>query len=68
MTVKRHPVLGFFSGLLFGLGLAFVLIALGVVPLTLTWLAGITVAGVVLGVAWAYAAPARGRSAVPPAA
>lgn len=61
MKVKRHPILGFFSGLAFGIGLAFMLVALGLVPVTVAWLAGITVAGVVLGVAWAYAAPARGR-------
>jgi hypothetical protein len=63
MKVKRHPILGFFSGLVLGLGVALILFTLGVVPLTVAWLAGLTIAGVVLGVAWAYAAPARGRKA-----
>lgn len=59
MTVRRHPVLGFFSGLLLGLGAAIMLVLLGVVPMSVLWLGIITVAGIVIGIALAYALPAR---------
>ena len=39
MTVKRHPIMGFFTGLFLGLGLFLMLTAMGVVPLTVVWLA-----------------------------
>lgn len=58
--VRRRPVLGFFAGLLLGLGLALVLIVLGVVPTTIAWLGGLTILGMVVGVALAYLAPVRG--------
>lgn len=60
MKVRRHPVLGFFSGLLLGVGVAVMLALLGVVPLSALWLGIITAAGVVVGIALAYALPARG--------
>lgn len=59
MTVRRHPVLGFFSGLLLGLGAAIMLVLLGIVPMSVLWLGIITVAGIVIGIALAYALPAR---------
>lgn len=59
MKVRRHPIMGFFAGLLFGLGVALMLFMLGVVPMTVMWLAICTVGGIVLGVALAYAVPAR---------
>ncbi len=58
-SVRRRPVLGFFAGLVFGLGLAMVMFVFGVVPTTALWLAILTIAGVVLGLVTAYAAPAR---------
>ncbi len=58
--VRRRPVLGFFAGLLLGLGLALVLIVLGIVPTTIAWLGGLTVLGMVVGVVLAYVAPVRG--------
>lgn len=60
MTVKRHPVMGVFAGLFLGVGLCLMLFALGTVPVSILWLAGLTLAGAVLGVALAYAVPARG--------
>ena len=61
MTVKRHPIMGFFAGLFLGLGLFLMLSAMGIVPLTVMWLAILVVGGIVLGIALAYAVPARGR-------
>ena len=55
--------MGFFAGLFLGLGLFLMLSAMGVVPLTVMWLAILVVGGLVLGVALAYAVPARGRKA-----
>jgi hypothetical protein len=63
MTVKRHPVLGFFAGLFLGLGICLMLFAMGVVPVTVMWLGVLTLGGAVLGVALAYLVPARGRRA-----
>jgi len=63
MTARRHPALGFLAGFFLGLGVALLLIVFGVVPLTVMWLVGLTVAGIVLGVAWAYITPVRGRNA-----
>jgi hypothetical protein len=65
MTVKRHPFMGFFAGLFLGLGLFLMLSAMGIVTLSVMWLAILVVSGVVLGIALAYAAPARGRKATP---
>lgn len=61
VRVRRHPVLGFFAGLVFGLGLALVLFVFGVVPTSATWLGIVVGTCVVLGVVAAYVAPARGR-------
>ena len=62
MTVKRHPIIGIFTGLFLGLGLFLMLTAMGVVPLSVVWLAVLVLGGIVLGIALAYAVPARGRS------
>lgn len=59
--VRRRPVLGFFAGLVLGLGLALLLFVLGVVPATAAWLGTVVGACVVLGLIAAYVAPARGR-------
>jgi hypothetical protein len=62
MKVRRHPVLGVFSGLLLGLGAAIMLVLLGIVPMTVMWIGIVTAAGVVVGIALAYALPARGAA------
>jgi multisubunit Na+/H+ antiporter MnhB subunit len=65
MKVRRHPILGFFAGLFLGIGIALMLFVFGIVPMSAMWL-GIVVGGfAVLGIAAAYAVPARGRGAVP---
>lgn len=63
MTVKRHPIMGFFAGLFLGVGLFLTLSTMGIVPLSVMWLAILTVGGIVVGIALAYAVPARGRKA-----
>jgi putative flippase GtrA len=60
MTAKRHPVRGFFAGLLLGLGIALLLFVLGVLPMTLAGLGVITAIGIVVGIVLAYVAPVRG--------
>ena len=62
MKVRRHPIRGFFAGLFLGLGLAFMLFVLGILPMTAMWLGVLTVGLAVLGVVGAYAVPARGRA------
>ncbi len=59
--VRRHPVLGFFAGLLLGIGIALLLFVFGVTPVTLQMLGIIAGAGAVLGIVAAYVAPVRGK-------
>lgn len=56
---RRHPVLGFFAGLVFGLGLALILTVLGVIPMSAMWLGVVAGSCAVLGLVAAYVAPAR---------
>lgn len=64
-TLKRHPIRGFFWGLLAGIGVAFILINFAVVALgTLTpWVIALGVA--VLGVIWGLVGPARSIGIAP---
>ena len=63
VPTKRHPIRGFFGGLLMGLGLAFLLISFSVIALgTLTPIV-IVVVFLVLGVVVGAAAPARTKGA-----
>jgi Na+-transporting NADH:ubiquinone oxidoreductase subunit NqrD len=62
MNVRRHPIRGFLAGLFLGLGIALMLITLGIIPLTVTWLSVLTFGFAVLGVVGAYAVPVRGRA------
>jgi multisubunit Na+/H+ antiporter MnhB subunit len=64
MTTKaqRRPILGFFAGLFFGFGLALILFVFGILPVTVMWLAILTVGMAVLGVVLAYLTPVRGRT------
>jgi hypothetical protein len=63
MKVRRHPVLGFFSGLFLGLGLVLILFVFGVLPMTVLWLAVFALGLAVVGVVLAYVLPGRGRTA-----
>lgn len=56
---RRHPVLGFFAGLVFGLGLAMILTVLGIIPMSAMWFGAVTGLCAVLGLVAAYLAPAR---------
>ena len=58
--VQRHPVRGFFFGLLLGIGVAMLTVLLGVFEM-FTWTGpiAIIVGGVVIGVLWATLAPAK---------
>ncbi len=59
MKPQRHPVRGFFGGLLFGLGLAMLLFVFGVIPVTALLLGILALGFAVLGVVLAYVAPVR---------
>ena len=60
MKARRHPVLGFFAGLILGLGIALLLFVFGIIPMTIMWLVILTLGCAVLGVVLAYVTPARG--------
>jgi hypothetical protein len=65
-VLDRHPVRGFFYGILFGLGLAFVAIGQGWAALgTLTPFV-IFLVGVVLATAWGFLGPAKPTKGPPP--
>lgn len=62
--IRRHPIRGFFGGLLIGLGLSILLVIYGVAPLgQATVLVMLLVFGA-LGVAAAWLLPARRRVVV----
>lgn len=66
-TVKHlHPIRGFFWGLLFGVGLAFVLVFATLIELSISNLAIVTFVGLALGVAWSLVGPAKPPSGPPP--
>lgn len=56
---RRRPVLGFFAGLIFALGLALMLAVLGIIPMSVVWIGAVAGLGAVLGIIAAYLAPAR---------
>jgi hypothetical protein len=55
--MKGRPVLGFISGLLFGLFLALVLQQFGIMPLNTLSVIGLPVIGIILGLGMAAWAP-----------
>ncbi|MBK9740317.1 MAG: hypothetical protein IPO93_12570 [Actinobacteria bacterium] len=59
MKTRRRPVMGFFAGLILGIGIALLLFVFGIVPMTVMWLAILTLGCAVLGIVLAYVAPAR---------
>ena len=59
---KRHPIIGFFGGLFLGLGVALLLVLYGKIAFGTLTPYVIILAGMVLGVVWAFVAPARGRA------
>lgn len=68
--IVRHPIRGFLSGVLLGIGLALVMVQLSFVPFGGATVIVVVVAGAILGVAFAMLVPARGASTMetsPPA-
>lgn len=61
-----HPIRGVLWGLLFGIGLAGLLVSLKVVTLDLVMLIVLVLVGVVLGVLWSMFGPARQPRGTPP--
>lgn len=63
---RKHPFRGFFGGLLFGLGLALLLLSYAVVPFgsATPWI--VIGAFAVLGLLWGLFGPRRRRLALPP--
>jgi hypothetical protein len=58
-TKQIHPVRGALWGLLFGVGLAGVLVLTTLITLELVTVLGVVVVGVVAGIAWGSLGPAR---------
>lgn len=58
-TVERHPVRGAFYGMMLGVSGAIYAVLFSVVPFEWETLAGIVVAGAVVGMLWGGLAPAR---------
>jgi hypothetical protein len=72
-SVKRHPIRGFFWGLLAGIGVALILVNFAVIALGTLAPPAVALAGAVLGIAWGLFAPAKGgrpaaEPPMPPAA
>jgi len=66
MKPSRRPVLGFFAGLILGIGVALMLFVFGVVAMTVLWLAIVALGFAILGIIVAYVAPPRGGKAPAP--
>lgn len=66
-VVKRHPVRGFLWGLMFGLGLAVVLVITKVINLDLTMMIIVIVLGTLVGIVWSTFGPAKAPKGPPPA-
>ena len=60
--MKRRPILGAISGLIFGLGLALLLLGLGVLPLESIAVTILPPAGLVLGLLLGLWSPAGRRA------
>lgn len=66
-TVKRlHPVRGLFWGLVFGLGLAGVLIVTTTITVSVVGVIAVLAVGLVLGVLWGAFGPAKQPKGPPP--
>ncbi len=62
--IRRHPIRGFFGGLLIGLGLSVLLVIYGVAPLGQATVLVVLLLFAALGVAAAWLLPARRRVVV----
>lgn len=59
LVKKTHPIRGLLWGIMFGLGLAVVLVVTGIIPLELSQLVIVTVVGIGVGVLWGLFGPAK---------
>lgn len=66
-TIKRHPIRGFLYGILFGLGLVFVVVGQGWAALGTTPPFLVFVGGLVVGTLWGAYGPAKAPKGAPPA-
>jgi multisubunit Na+/H+ antiporter MnhB subunit len=57
MKNHRHPIMGFFGGLLLGIGIALMLFVFGIVAVTALWFAILALVGALGGVVLAYIVP-----------
>src|SRR3954468_23708613 len=64
-NVQRHPIRGFFAGLLAGTAVSIFLVLGSVIALGTNAIYVPIIVGMVLGVVWAYVAPARRRRGQP---
>ena len=64
-TVKRHPLRGAFYGMMLGISGAIYAVLFAVVPFEWVTLAGIVVAGAVVGMLWGGLAPAKKNTQSP---
>ena len=66
-VTKKHPIRGFFWGLMLGLGGAVVAIVTTLVTLSLMTVIAIVVVGVLIGILWGTFAPAKAPKGPEPA-
>jgi len=67
-TTKRHPIRGFFYGILLGLGLTLIVVGQGIAALG-TWPPFLVlIGGIVIGTLWGMYGPAKAPKGAPPAA
>ena len=67
-VTKRHPIRGFFWGLMMGLGLALVAVVIKVMTLTLANVIVLTSIGVAFGIVWGLFGPEKAPTGPAPAA
>lgn len=66
-TVKRtHPIRGLLWGLMFGVGLTFVLIVTTVISLDVVTMIVVTIVGTAAGLLWSTLGPAKPPKGAPP--
>ena len=68
LVKKGHPIRGVLWGIMFGLGLAGVLVVTKVIPLDLTQMIVVLAAGIAAGVLWSLFGPAKAPKGAAPAA
>ena len=68
LVKKGHPIRGVLWGIMFGLGLAGVLVVTKVIPLDLTQMIVVLALGIAVGVLWSLFGPARAPKGAAPVA